>query len=190
MSAGGATLAIPTFTRLKAGDLPMLCEWLERPNVRRWWLEPSTIEELSRDYLMPESSTRAYLAWMRDRPIGFVQSYVVMGAGDGWWEGERDPGARGIDQFLAEEALLGKGLGTAMVRAFVAQLFAEPGVTVIQTDPSPDNERAIRCYRRVGFVPLGEVSTPDGRALLMRLRRPQEMNSAPIAGLQGSDRTF
>ena len=49
MSAGGATLAIPTFTRLKAGDLPMLCEWLERPHVRRWWLEPSSIEELSRD---------------------------------------------------------------------------------------------------------------------------------------------
>jgi len=94
-----------------------------------------------------------------------------MGSGQGWWEDETDPGARGIDQFLANAEQLGQGLGSAMVRAFVEQLFQNPRVTTVQTDPSPENERAIRCYRRAGFVAIRKVSTPDGPALLMRKER-------------------
>jgi RimJ/RimL family protein N-acetyltransferase len=44
-------------------------------------------------------------------------------------------------------------------------------VTVVQTDPSPANARAIRCYQAVGFVAVGVVATPDGDALLMRRSR-------------------
>ena len=32
--------------------------------------------------------------------IGYAQSYVALGSGDGWEE-ETDPGVRGIDQSLA-----------------------------------------------------------------------------------------
>ena len=164
----------PTFRPLTAEDLRMLHEWLQRPHIRQWWKKPTTIAELQHDYLRPdfdESSTRAYIAFLEDVPIGFVQSYVVMGSGEGWWEDETDPGARGIDQFLANAEQLGQGLGSAMVRAFVEQLFKDPRVTTVQTDPSPENERAIRCYRRAGFVALRKVSTPDGPALLMRTER-------------------
>ena len=164
----------PAFRPLTAEDLRMLHEWLQRPHIRRWWKEPTTVAELRHNYLQPtfeESSARAYMAFREDVPIGFMQSYVVMGSGDGWWEDETDPGARGIDQFLANAEQLGQGLGSAMVRAFVEQLFKNPRVTTVQTDPSPENERAIRCYRRAGFVALREVSTPDGPALLMRTER-------------------
>ena len=54
-----------------------------------------------------------------------------------------------------------------MVRAFVERLFTDPSVTRIQTDPSVSNARAIRCYEKVGFRPVGEIDTPDGRELLM-----------------------
>jgi len=59
-----------------------------------------------------------------------------------------------------------------MIDAFARRLFADPAVTRIQTDPSPDNERAIRCYRRAGFVERGEIVTPDGPALVMVRQRP------------------
>jgi RimJ/RimL family protein N-acetyltransferase len=55
-----------------------------------------------------------------------------------------------------------------MVRAFVDRLFADLAVTSVQTDPSPANRRAIRCYARAGFETVGEVPTPDGPAILMR----------------------
>ena len=104
-------------------------------------------------------------------PVGFIQCYVVMGSGDGWWEAETDPGARGIDQFLADPDRLGRGLGRAMIGAFVERLFADPSVTVVQTDPDPANVRAIRCYEAAGFERVALVATPGGDALLMRRRR-------------------
>ncbi|MCM5682669.1 GNAT family N-acetyltransferase [Schlegelella sp. S2-27] len=158
------------FRPLAVEDLPMLHAWILRPHVAEWWEEPSTMEEVRDEYLPiieGRSSTRAYIASIKDQPIGFIQSYVVQGSGGGWWEDESDPGARGIDQFLVDETRLNQGLGTAMVAAFVERLFADPCVTKVQTDPSPNNRRAIRCYSKVGFKEVGEVVTPDGPAVLM-----------------------
>jgi RimJ/RimL family protein N-acetyltransferase len=104
-------------------------------------------------------------------PIGYIQSYIAMGSGDGWWPDERDPGVRGIDQFLAHPEFLGRGLGTVMVRAFVQRLFTDPTVSRVQTDPSPRNLRAIRSYEKAGFRPVGKIDTPDGPALLMVCER-------------------
>ncbi len=73
----------------------------------------------------------------------------------------------GIDQFLADGDQLGQGHGTALVRAFMALVFRDATITRIQTDPSPANGRAIRCYEKAGFHRVGEVDTPVGRALLM-----------------------
>jgi RimJ/RimL family protein N-acetyltransferase len=52
-------------------------------------------------------------------------------------------------------------------RQFVDLLFLDAAVTKVQADPSPTNHRAIRCYLRAGFHEQGEVTTPDGPALLM-----------------------
>ena len=61
-------------------------------------------------------------------------------------------GVRGIDQSLANASQLGKGLQEpSLVRALVELLFNDPEVTKIQTDPSPSNLRAIRCYEKAGF---------------------------------------
>jgi RimJ/RimL family protein N-acetyltransferase len=162
-----------TFKPLAVHDLPMVHEWLHRPHVAEWWREPTTMADLERDYLRCPTAacTRAFIAMVDEEPIGFIQSYVAMGSGDGWWEEETDPGTRGIDQFLANDEQLGHGIGSAMVDAFVQHLFQDPAVTKVQTDPSPRNERAIRSYRRAGFVAHREVITPDGPALLMLRHR-------------------
>jgi RimJ/RimL family protein N-acetyltransferase len=164
------------FRPLDENDLPMLHGWLLRPHVAEWWGPAESIEDLRHDYLAhatAPNATRAYIASYAGRTIGFIQSYVVVNSGDGWWESETDPGARGIDQFLANPGELNAGLGRAMIRAFVARLFDYPNVTVVQTDPSPANRRAIRCYAAAGFSAVGEVVTPDGPALLMKCARPR-----------------
>ena len=163
------------FRPLTAHELPFLHEWMSRPHVAAVWAPTPSEEELREDFLShPEdrSFPRAYIAYFDDEPIGFIQSYVAACAGDGWWPDERDPGVVGIDQFLADESRLNRGLGTAMVRAFVEKLFEDPTTTRVQTDPSPANARAIRCYEKAGFRRVGEVNTPDGSALLMIYDRP------------------
>ncbi len=170
-----AGLRVIAFRPLSRADLPLLHQWLSRPHVAEWWTPTPAFSELEREFeplLHPSSTTRAYIV-LDDggAPIGYIQSYVAKDAGDGWWPNERDPGVRGIDQFLAHPEQLGRGLGTEMVRAFVRRLFLDPAVTRVQTDPSPRNARAIRCYEKAGFRAVGEVDTPDGRALLMRCDR-------------------
>jgi len=171
-----------TFRPLEKSDLHMLHHWIQRPHVAEWWLDPHTLEDLQKDYFSSaaqQSTTKAYIAMMDTSPIGYIQVYVALGSGDGWWENEQDPGVRGIDQFLADPDLLGHGLGTSMVRAFVDLVFSDPAVTKVQTDPDPRNARAIRCFTKAGFRPLGEVNTPDGPALLMMCERQKGMSCTP-----------
>ena len=151
-------------------DMPMLHEWLQRPHVAEAWTPTPSLDEVIEDFAPkthPDYPVQGYIAFDGDHAIGFIQSYVVKDCGDGWWEDETDPRARGIVQFLANADQLGRGLGTAMVKAFVARLFEDPTVTQVQTDPNPRNARAIRCYEKAGFRAIQEVDTPDGRALLM-----------------------
>lgn len=148
----------------------MLHEWLQRPHVAEWWSPTPTFEQVREEFTqlaLPGHRDQGYIALDGARQIGYIQSYVVKDCGDGWWEDEQDPGARGIDQFIADETMLGRGVGTEMVRAFVALLFGDPTVTRVQTDPDPGNARAIRAYKKAGFQAVRHVDTPDGRALLM-----------------------
>ena len=162
------------FRAMTAADLPMLHTWRARPHLQPWWFDAGTLAEFEARYrprIAATSHERGYVVWRRGEPFAFMQSYVVMSVGGAWWPNETDPGARGIDQFLANAGDLGLGLGAAMVRAFNARLFADPAVTVVQTDPHPDNARAIASYRRAGFIDVGIVHTPDGPAMLMRCTR-------------------
>ena len=163
------------FRRLVESDLALLAEWLARPHVLEWWRPYPSLEAVREHYLpriRGESVVTPYLALLEGEPVGYLQSYVAADVGGHWWPGVQDRGAWGIDQFLADGARLGQGLGTSMVRAFVDLLFDDPGVREVRVDPAVDNLRAIRCYEKAGFRALGPVTTPDGPSLLMVVARP------------------
>jgi len=159
----GRTSATIEFRPLTEADLPLTATWLARPHVAKWWAGPLALEP----------GLRQFLAVLEGNPIGYLQSYQATACHDeGWWLEVTDPGVHGIDQFIADAARLGQGLGTRMVRAFVAELFADPRVTRAQVDPSPANGGAIRCYEKAGFRRVRAIVTPDGPALLMHRERP------------------
>ena len=159
-------LGAMNFRPLTAADLPLVASWLTRPQVAQWWDGSIALEV----------ELRQALAVLDDEAIGYVQSYQAVAChSDGWWLEVTDPGVFGVDLFLADELKREQGLGARMVRAFVAELFADPRVTRVQADPSPLNARAIRCYEKAGFRRVREIVTPDGPAVLMhrdRLVRP------------------
>ncbi|MES2610274.1 MAG: GNAT family N-acetyltransferase, partial [Pseudomonadota bacterium] len=104
------------FELLRAQDLPLLHRWLLQPHVAQWWGPAETVEQLHADYVAGQGApdaTLACIASLHGAPMGFIQSYVAMGSGDGWWEDVTDPGVRGIDQ-------LNQGIGRAMVRCWPA----------------------------------------------------------------------
>jgi AacA4 family aminoglycoside N(6')-acetyltransferase len=169
-----STIDNPVTLRLMTEqDLPMLHDWLNRPHIVEWWggeEKRPTLDEVLEYYLpsvLAEESVTPYIAMLGEEPIGYAQSYVALGSGDGWWEDETDPGVRGIDQSLANPTQLNQGLGTRLVLALVERLFLDPTVTKIQTDPAVNNHRAIRCYEKAGFVQQKVITTPDGPAVYM-----------------------
>ncbi|RZL60885.1 MAG: AacA4 family aminoglycoside N(6')-acetyltransferase [Variovorax sp.] len=179
---------VVTLRKMTDHDLPMLYEWLQRPHIVEWWggeAARPTLEEVLTDYrpgALARNAVTPYIAMLAEEPIGYAQSYIALGSGDGWWEDETDPGVRGIDQSLADAAQLNQGLGTQLVRALVEKLFTQdPSVTLIQTDPAPHNHRAIRCYEKAGFVQQRVIDTPDGAAVYMIQTREMFERSAKRA---------
>ncbi len=171
------------FQPLTEANLPLLHLWLLRPHLRKWWSADELTLDAVRDEYLPdhaaENATSPFLAYLSGEPIGYVQSYSAYGGTPGWWPDNPGPGVFGIDQFIADENQLNKGLGTAMVSQFAKLLFENPEITEIRVDPKPENSRAIRCYLKVGFKETGPICTPDGPAIMMVLKRPSP-DSKPV----------
>ncbi|MFN2467694.1 MAG: GNAT family N-acetyltransferase [Gaiellaceae bacterium] len=173
-----------TFGPLEPDHLPLLHEWLQRPHVRRWWSERDTYQQVVEHYLPAiegRDPTDLYVALLDDRPIGFVQTYLVsdhpayaelVGAGDG---------VAGVDLFIAEAGLTGRGLGTEMLSRFVAEIvFARPGTAACVADPDVRNLASIRAFEKAGFQVVREFLDPrDGQThALVRLDREGTKNLA------------
>lgn len=152
------------FRAMSAQDLEMVNVWLARPHVREWWGDPGEqLGLVSAD--LAEPAMDQYIVTCRDQPFAYLQCYVQ----SAWPEnglGVHPPGTRGIDQFIGEPDMVGRGHGSTFIRAFVDGLLAA-GVPRVLTDPDPANTRAVRAYNKAGFRAHGHVDTPDGRALLM-----------------------
>lgn len=157
-----------TFRRMTPTDLQMVNAWLMTPAVREWWVdedgEPS-------DPFDEEGLARPAVAmWIvshAGEPFAYIQDYDPHA-----WPGHHFShlplGSRGIDQFIGEPDMLGRGHGTAFIRAHVHTLMKN-GVPAVGTDPHPSNARAIRVYEKAGFVRGEERTTAWGRSLLMEI---------------------
>ena len=98
------------------------------------------------------------------RDFAYLQCYRLGVWDDGF--GPQPQGTRGLDQFIGEHDMLGRGHGAAFIREFSERLLAN-GTPRVVIDPDPANERAIRAYEKAGFQRDRIVDTPDGPALLM-----------------------
>jgi len=165
-----------SFRRASLSDAPLLFRWRQAPHVAWWWNVPpyeagslaDVEEELAGDAAL--DGHESLLVLLDGLPIGYAQIYNAGRANGDWWPDEGDS-TRGLDLLVGEESLTGRGLGPRIVRALCERLFRDAEVESILVDPHPDNARSIRCFEKAGFVIEREMETPDGRALLMRLRR-------------------
>lgn len=125
-------------------DEPWLRQAAGEPSVATWWDTGDGARWV--DDLGDDEDVHGFVIELSEhRRVGFVQ----------WYE-EDDPGYRhaAIDIFLTTAAQ-GGGLGTAVLRTLARWLIDERGHHRLEIDPSAANERAIRCYERVGFRRVG-----------------------------------
>lgn len=153
-----------SFPRLTRADYPLLRGWLAQPHVRDWWGDPE--EEIALiDEDIDDGPTDMRLVVLAGHPFAYVQDYPAH-----HWPMPHymayPPGARAVDTFLGDPAYLGKGHAPRYLRQRCHEIMAEGAATVV-IDPSPDNDRAIRAYRRAGFVPRGIAPCEDGDPVLV-----------------------
>ncbi len=90
------------------------------------------------------------IAEIGGRPIGIIQIIDPAEEETRYW-GEIEAGLRAIDIWIGEEADLGRGYGTEMMRLALARCFADDKVTAVLVDPLARNTRTHRFYERLGF---------------------------------------
>ena len=155
------------FRPMSAGDLSLVQRWLETPEVVRWWGRADEQYALvSGDLGHPDMDQ--FIVAIDEQPFAYIQCYPLSTWNQGF--GSQPPATRGIDQFIGEPDMIGRGHGSGFIRQFVNALLAS-GIPRVVTDPDPDNIRAVRAYARAGFRSEHLVDTPDGPALVM-VRNP------------------
>ena len=124
-----------------------------------------------------EDPTDHFVIEREARPIGEIQSYLI----------DDDPEyaamvalgrpAFGIDLFIGQPELIGRGHGPALIRAFLREVaFPRYRVDLCVIGPTRSNVAAIRAYEKAGFRFLKDYLEPESREpehYLMQLTRAE-----------------
>ena len=146
-------------------DVRVLAAIRRTPEVREQWRGgDDMVLEVERD--LAEAGSTPYVIEHEGRVVGWVQ-----------WQAEDEPDYRhaSLDIYV-DPAVHGRGIGTDALRTLVRHLIVDHGHHRFEIDPAVGNAAAIRCYRKVGFRPVGILRQhergPDGTwhdSLLMDL---------------------
>jgi aminoglycoside 6'-N-acetyltransferase len=129
-------------------DLPLLRRWDEQPHVVA--SDPNDDWEWETELGRSPGWREQLIAEEDGRPVGYVQIIDPAREESRYW-GDVPEGLRAVDIWIGEEADLGRGYGTAMMKLVLGRCFADPAVTAVHIDPLASNTRAHRFYERLGF---------------------------------------
>jgi RimJ/RimL family protein N-acetyltransferase len=166
-----------TFEPVAETHYPLLRRWLNAPHIREWWGDPDT--ELGHIVEMVEGrdTTRPYIFHVNGAPTGYIQVWLIGPhqtkdwLKDHPWLRDLPPHAVGVDLSIGKADKLSKGIGSTVLRRFVAMLKAE-GHTAIIIDPDPENTRAVRAYVKAGFRPVPHLAGRTAGVLIMQHHSP------------------
>lgn len=145
-----------SFKPLTQEDFPQLVLWLNKPHVQKYWDRLNwTIAKVKAKYepRINNKDIRCYIMQLEKQNIGLIQIYdaykflrsrPLVGL-------PKKLGA--IDLFIAQEGVLGKGVGAVALDLFIEN-YAD--FEYILVDPQKDNIAAIKTYQKCGFKEVVE----------------------------------
>ncbi|KGP71168.1 GNAT family N-acetyltransferase [Pontibacillus yanchengensis] len=152
-------------------DFLLMTKWLQDEEVLQYYGNPDdpySYERILEKYsprLNGEEDVPPFIVERDTDPIGFMQSYPVKKEDAKAWGLPENKTYIGIDQFIGEPRLWGKGIGTQMVKRFVVDVMIHKNPDGIVLDPEVHNMRAIRCYEKCGFKKVCKIE--DGSKWLL-----------------------
>jgi aminoglycoside 6'-N-acetyltransferase len=166
------------FRLLQPSDFPDMQRWLSEPHVSRWWGEPPDSAGLYEKYgpiLDRTDPTFVFVITLDRTPIGMIQTYLLSDNPE-YEDAVRVDSAAGVDLFIGEPDLVGRGLGPEILRAFVTRIGwpTYPEIRRYMAGPSLENIRSRRAFEKTGFSYLHTAVVPgeDEPEYVMVLERP------------------
>ena len=150
-------------------DIELLSYWDTQPHVVASTGDDD-VADWAEDIALADDTWEIWIAEEDGRPVGVVQVIDPARERTHYW-GDCDEGVRAIDIWIGEEADLGRGIGTQMMRQVLDASFAAPLVTAVLIDPLAANVRAQAFYARLGFAVVGPRRFGTDDCLVMRLER-------------------
>lgn len=189
----GSDDGVVTFRPLAPDDVALLQAWLSEPHVARWWAYETSSEALEREFgpaMRGEEPAEYRVAELDDVPVGLVQrcrwhdypEYV-----DEVAEILTIPsGAVWIDYLIGRPTQIGRGLGTRMISAAVAEVWRRyPDAPAVIVPVVAANQASCRALERAGMRRAASGDLPPDNEVdpplhyVYRLDRPPRTPSAP-----------
>jgi aminoglycoside 6'-N-acetyltransferase len=148
-----------TLRRMGAADLRMVKAWLRDPDVARWYLAATTIENELDDLRLcigGEEQTEALIAAGPRGPIGWCQWYLCDYYPDHAAGVGAAPGDAGIDYAIGDPASRGRGVGTELIATLVTYVRQRHPHAGVIADPEASNLASRRVLEKNGFLLLAE----------------------------------
>jgi aminoglycoside 6'-N-acetyltransferase len=139
------------------GDYLLMSRWLTDERVLEYYegrSNPHDLERVIKKFgprAQGEARVVPCIMVYRGVPIGYIQYYPLVDDEGLARHLETAEGVYGVDLFIGEPELWGRGIGTQALRAMVGYLFGALGARRVIIDPQTSNHRAIRCYEKCGF---------------------------------------
>lgn len=168
-----------TFRPLAEADLPRMHRWLNDPAVVEWWEgEDVSWPAVVRDY-GPErdDSAEHWIGLLGGEPLGWIQCYLATEEIEDetyYWQ-EHLPLAEtgGIDYLVGEPQHRGRGLGAALIRAFVRDVLfpTHPEWSFAAAGPFEANVASWKALASAGFSRIARLDDEEGPCVLMAISR-------------------
>jgi len=143
-------------------DYDIMVKLLNDSRVLEFYEEsPSDLEKVTKKY-GPRIEGRHYVnpfvVEYENKPVGYIQYYEIQENDLKRYGYPQNHAIYGIDQFIGETKLWGKGRGTSMILLMLNYLSNHKNATRVVLEVKNNNIRAISCYKKCGFRKIKNIN--------------------------------
>lgn len=172
------------FKTLNQNDLTLICQWFQEPSINQWYArgKPWSLEAIREKYeprILGQENVPSFIIYKDETPIGFIQCYQfehgfpegIRGSNNLLFKKYEQVDLVGIDLFIAEENIRGKGFGVKIINQFIKDFLT--GFSAVVVDPQALNVNAIKCYEKSGFMKTSFSEDSNYLVMIKQLINPE-----------------